>query len=267
MASVYECENYRIFLKKSLETDSAHGAQSRLARAAGCSPSWITRVLNGAVQLTPDQAFAVAQHFGLAERESDYFLLLVDQERAATPALRKRLERRASELKAESARLSANLRSDFSISESHRLRYYSSWIYPSVHVACMIKPLAPEEISALVGLARESVAAALSELAEIGLVQKVGARWEATTKNIHLPSDHLLTNVMHSNWRVRTTQLLQEKGSGDGLHYSGVHCLSRKDIEEIKGRLKAALVDVRKQIEASPSEAVAIFCMDWYIPG
>jgi uncharacterized protein (TIGR02147 family) len=263
---IYDHESYREFLKTTLAAEADHGARSRLARAASCSPSWITRVLAGQVQLTPDQALAAAQHLGLGDRETDYFLLLVDKERAATLSLKRRIERRLADLKAESSQLSSSLRTDFSLSESHRVCYYSSWVYPTVHVACMIRGLTLDELMQLASLGREAVTDALRKLEGIGLVKKAGPRWEATTKNIHLPSGHALTNVMHANWRQKTTQVLQERGGGEGLHYSGVHCLSLRDVAEIKARLTDVLLDVRKRIETSPSEALAIFCMDWFTP-
>jgi len=264
MNLVYQYEGYRDFLIASLNAESDHGSRSRLARAAGCSPSWITRVLSGNVQLTPDQAFAMAQYFHLSERETDFFLLLVDKERAATLPLRKRIEKRCAELKLESEQISNSVRTDYSISEAHRVRYYTSWIYPTVHVACMIRAFTLDELVAVTGLEKVPVSAALGELLEMGLAQKKGAKWEATNKNLHLPSDHVLTNVMHASWRQRTTQLLQERGSNDGLHYSGVHCMSASDLEEIRQGLKNTLLKNLKTIKNSPSEKLAVFCMDWY---
>jgi len=130
----------------------------------------------------------------------------------------------------------------------------------------MIRGLPADELTELTGLRREPLAAALRELEGIGLVRKAGNNWEATAKNIHLPSGHALTNAMHVSWRQRTAQLLLERGAGEGLHYSGVHCLSERDAAEVKSRLTTTLREVRQRIEASPSEQLAVLCLDWYTP-
>jgi uncharacterized protein (TIGR02147 family) len=267
MDLVYQYERYRPFLLAAIGAEKNHGSRSRLARAAGCSPSWITRVLSGEVQLTPDQAYAISQHLHLNERESDYFLLLVDKERAATLALRKRIEKKCADLKREGLQLSSAVNADYSISEKHRVLYYSTWAYPTLHVACMIRPSSVRELAAATGLPIAPIGRALGDLLEMGLVRNQGPRWEATNRNIHLPSDHALTNMMHANWRAKTSQQLQEFGSADGLHYSGVHCLSRADIEAVHRKLKESLLGIRRTIDASPSEAVAVFCLDWYALG
>ncbi len=59
-----------------------------------CSNSRITRTLTGKVQHAPDQVMGIATCLYLNETETDYFLFLVDLERAASLALKKRIEQK-----------------------------------------------------------------------------------------------------------------------------------------------------------------------------
>ncbi|MBK7890548.1 MAG: helix-turn-helix domain-containing protein [Bdellovibrionales bacterium] len=85
---IYKYRSYRKLIQQWINSSEKNGARTQLARAASCSPSWITRVLNGTVHFTPDQAFASARFFGFGEDETEYFLQLVELERSGTSALK-----------------------------------------------------------------------------------------------------------------------------------------------------------------------------------
>lgn len=260
---LFKYADYRAFVADWEKTESDRGSRTRMAQAARCSPSWMTRVLNGNVQLTPDQAMGIAGYFHLNEPETDFFLLLVDLERASTLELKKRIQRKMDALKKESRKIAAAVKSDVTVSEEFAVRYYSSWIYPAVHVACMVKAQTPEEITALLNLSPTVIAKTLKLLREMRLLRLDGSRWLANSTSVHLPSDHPIAKVTHASWRNRTIQFLQE-GNDDGLHYSAVHCLSKSDLETVRRALKEAILNCRKTIEDSPSEALAVLCVDWY---
>lgn len=260
---VFSYNEYRAFIHDWEVHQTDRGIRNRLAQAAQCSPSWITRVLAGSVQLTPDQAFGIANLFHLNENELDYFLLLVDLERAATLILKKRIQKKLDLLKKESQKIASSVKSDFSINEENAARYYSSWVYSAIHVACMIKPQNVEELSNMLNLAGNIVSLRIKDLKEMGLLKIDGSRWSANMVSVHLPSTHPSSLNTHTSWRNRTIQLFHE-GHDKGLHYSAVHCLSQKDIETVRKLLKKNILTCRDIIEKSPAEALGVLCMDWY---
>jgi uncharacterized protein (TIGR02147 family) len=252
-----------LFLTAVIRTEIDRGSKGRLAKAAACSPSWITRVLAGDVQLTPDQALGIAQHLHLNESETDYFMGLVELERAATPALRERTRKKLKSLKTDSRDFGSHIKADGALSQEHRTRYYSSWVYSALHVACMLSGVSMNDIAARLGMSSKTVNQVLLALQEMGMISKQGGQWKATTKNIHLDSKDPLTLGGHRNWRERTLQQLHASSS-EGLHYSAIHTLSEKDFERIRAQLKDAILDCRKVIDHSPAETLGVLCLDWY---
>ncbi len=109
----------------------------------------------------------------------------------------------------------------------------------------------------------ELISKVLLELTDMGLLICEKKTWKATSRNIHLPSDHPLAKSIHSIWRNRTAQHLQEGGE-DSLHYSAVHCLSQEDVNRVQQILKDTILGCRKIIDKSNSEAMVVFCLDWY---
>ena len=97
----------------------------------------------------------------------------------------------------------------------------------------------------------------------MGLVVNNKNLWFASNQSVHLPSDHPSAKFAHIVLRNKTSQYLQEVQS-EGLHYSAVHCLSAEDVETIHKLLKASILSARQKIKTSPSEALAVFCVDWY---
>lgn len=260
---IYDFESYRVFLTSIIDTEIDRGSKGRLAKAADCNPSWMTRVLAGEVHLSPDQALGITRYLQLNDPETDYFMALVDLERAATPLLRQRLQKKLKDMKTKSKNFGSLVRADGTLSKEHKALYYSSWIYSALHVACMLEVSSLSEIVSRLGVTREDLSQGLLALEEMGLVSKQSGSWRTTSKNIHLDSAEFLAAVGHRNWRERTIQHLQ-KLSSQGLHYSAIHALSEKDLDIIRGRLQEAILDCRKTIEDSPSETLSVLCLDWY---
>jgi len=262
---VFSSRNYRKFLKKWLSTNEANRTQADFARVAQCSPSWITRVLAGEVHFTPDQAYAIGQFMALTSDESDYFCLLVDWERAATPALKKRCHEKLSAIAEKSRGFQTAIESEGFLSEPDCLRYYSSWVYAAVHVACMMTPFSEEDLALRFGVSRQNTKSVLTHLQTMGLVMPQMGTWRATSKNLHLPADKMMSTVGHSIWRNQVIDHLQ-RGETDGLHYSAIHCLARTDVVEVSELLKAAVLDCRKVIDRSSPDTLGVLCLDWFEP-
>lgn len=260
---IFRHKTYHAILHQWIVHGKSKGPRLQLARAAGCSPSWLTRVLAEEVQLTPDQAAGIADYLHLTDDESDYFLLLVDLERAATPLLKRRIQRKLTELSRESRKLRSALKGESAVSQENAIKYYSSWIYAGVHVACMIKAQSPIEVAKLLNLSESKVGRVLKELRNMGLVTSESEGFLAVSKGVHLPAGSTYGNSGHAIWRQKVIQYFQE-GGGEGLHYSGVHCLSRADIDRIQDLLKTAVLNCREVIKDSPSETLAVMCVDWF---
>lgn len=259
---VYNVKNYRKLIENLLQ-ENVKATRAQLAAAAQCSSSWITRVLTSEVQLTPDQALGIGNYFHLNTSEIDYFLLLVDLERSSSVEMKKRIELKLDKLKKESRDLKTSLQAEDLISEKNSIKYYSSWVYMAAHVACMIKAQSGDDLAELLSLSKATAARTVKDLSQMGLLVSSKNLWVASARSVHLPADHPSAKFAHIVLRNKTSQYLQETAS-EGLHYSAVHCLSAEDLENIHKILKASILSARQKIEKSPSEVLAVFCLDWY---
>src|SRR4051812_16250583 len=104
----FEQEDYRQLLRHWLETQpgGGHGERSKLAKAMQCHNAYVTHVLKGLGQLSPEQALRASRHMGHSDDEMHYFLALVSLDRAGSEDLKavireslKALRRRRKHLK------------------------------------------------------------------------------------------------------------------------------------------------------------------------
>ncbi len=79
--------------------ESQRGYKSRLAEAAGCQNSYLSKVLSQAVHLTQDQGFGLSKFWNLMPVEEEYFLTLIQLERAGSLAYKNRLSEKLDELR------------------------------------------------------------------------------------------------------------------------------------------------------------------------
>src|SRR4051812_5463679 len=108
--SVFGVKSYRDFLWAMVKEEKGRGGLSKMALAAKCQNSHITRVLKGDLQLTMDQAFRLARSWHLGREEELYFMKLVEVERASDPEYRNRLQAEISAQKHEHENLEQRMK-------------------------------------------------------------------------------------------------------------------------------------------------------------
>ena len=100
--NVYEASAYKEFLNSKIQAfRSVKGYKTQLAKAAGFSPSFLSQVIHGHIELTPEHAIRLARFWELDAFETDYFMLLVDSARAGSIALREHLAVKMAKFRAE----------------------------------------------------------------------------------------------------------------------------------------------------------------------
>src|ERR1039457_3217815 len=92
---LFEFDNYKEFVRKKLRgtTNKGHGQYSRIAEHLSIHTSMVSQVFGGEKHLTFEQACGICNYFGFTELETDYFIALVQLDRAGTPEARGKCQR------------------------------------------------------------------------------------------------------------------------------------------------------------------------------
>lgn len=261
MRSVFEFATYKAFLAHKLASEGQRGQLSRAAEAIQTQRSYLSRVLSEELHLTPDHAFKLAKFWRLTPPEREYFLILVDIDRAADPEFRAHLKERANALKDKHDSVQNRAeRAQFS-GEALQVGYFSSWVWSAIHFLTSIPAYQNEDALAdRLGLKRERVLVHLEHLQELKYVEKKSGRWIYKSGEFHAPKNSPLVILHHQNWRNRAMMDAQEL-DGANVHYTTVQTLSRDDYERIKALLLEFIAESsRIAAPSKPEEGIALTC-------
>lgn len=262
---IFDYSSYEEFFKTVLEVHkNDRGYKSQLAKAIQVHPSYITRILSGTASITPDQASALADFWNLGTDETEYFIWLVLKGRAGDPALKKLAEQKLKSIKKDNDQLGKALSAE-KIEINQDGEYYLSWIYSAIH---MLLTLPKEQTIPLIAqrlCIPESVAqSAVLTLEKIGLIEfEKNGKMKATKKNIHLSNQSWMAALQHKNWRIAASERIGRPGLDD-VHYSGVHSISKKDLEKLRRQIREFLIQVDETVRPSPEETVCVMCLDLF---
>lgn len=261
---VFLFEDYKSVLHSVLK-DQAWGAVSKLAQAAGCQRSYLSRVLNQEIHLTPDQAFKLCQHWEMADDEQKYFLLLLEKDRASDPNYKRYLERQLMLLKKNFEDLKNRVERPTIATEQSEWAYFSNWMPAALHLATSVPNLQTlDQLVQRFHLHPEVIKHVMKNLEKDGFVQYLGNnKWKYKSGARHIPLDSPLLSLHAQNWRLRA---LQSHGSRDPneIHYTLVQSMSLKAAREIKSRLSDIVAEVEKIAGPSKEEEMFSCTLDFF---
>src|SRR5580698_6182945 len=87
--SVLEFDDYKSFIKEieGARSELQRGFRTRLAEAAQCQSAFVSQVLNTGAHFSLEQGLRVAKFLNLDKEESQFFILLLEKNRAGTKDL------------------------------------------------------------------------------------------------------------------------------------------------------------------------------------
>jgi uncharacterized protein (TIGR02147 family) len=263
---IFEFNDVRAFLRASLERlpKAGHGERRKIAKAAGVSTAFFSQVLSGQRQLSPEHGIRIAEHLGFTEEETDFFLGLVQLDRAGVTSLRKQIERQLGKIRAHRKSVANRFKKVTEVSPEDQPRYYSDWPYIAVQQLTAIPGFGGEEqISSRLGLNRKNVREVAEFLLRTGLCVLEKGQLKIGLARIHLAPDSPWIKQHHANWRGRALESITRHDPRD-LHYSSPMTLSKKDFEKVRAQLLAAIGEVGKVVDPSPSEELVCLNLDWF---
>lgn len=264
---IFECESYRAVLEKKLKTDGeSRGYRTDLANAAGCQLAYISHVLSGRAQFTPDQAVGICEFWNFDDLETEYFMQLVHEARAATPRLLARIEKKKRELRREHQKTRRTRISREPYAKERVIEYYLDWLVSAIHVAITVPSLQDSAALAKRFSVEESrVRRTLTLLQDLGFAEKVGSKWKSTALTFHAADESKYALLHHRNWRHQISEDLNRGAlRDDSFHYTSAYSLSKKDFAAIRDMLSKAIEDARDTVAPSPEETVACLTVDWF---
>jgi uncharacterized protein (TIGR02147 family) len=262
---LYSFENYRSVLRHWIDNVAQRGGQKRLSEGAGCLPSYLSQVMAGNAELTPDQAYGMAGVMGFDREGTDFFVLLAHRERAASKSYRSYLDRNISEIKKRKQQMSERLNPSRVLSGDDQARYYAAWFFSAIHALTSVPEY--QSIKALekkLRISSDVIERAVSDLERMELVRQEGDKVIALARDVHAASTSALNYSYHSVWRAVANQRMQETTAGQNVHYTALYGISRSDMLRIKSLCYDFIQNTREIVGPSKEEGVAVLGLDFF---
>jgi uncharacterized protein (TIGR02147 family) len=266
VVSVFDFSSYKPYLEAAIRAfpKQGHGIRLKLAAFAECQSTYVSQVLKGDAHFNMEQAERVSRFLQLSPAETEYFLLLVQEERAATKELRAHYRRSCERLLEARKVLKNRFETPQHLSNEDRAKYFSAWYYAAIHLLLTIPSFRTRDaIHERLGLPLAVVDETLEFLTRVGFALQEGGEYRPGPTIMHLGNDSPLLNKHHLNWRLQT-MLHIDHASRDDLHYSSVITISEKDFHKVRELFVKTLESARTVINVSPEERLYSLCLDFF---
>lgn len=265
--NIFHYKDYRGYMTHRLASEGKRGQVSRAAESLGVQPSFISRVLNEEVHITNDHAFKLCDFWGLDGFESEYFLKIVEWARAGSNEYKKFLEMQTGEIQKRNLDVAKRSGREALSFEGQSAVYFSSWVYSSIHFLTAIPSYqtAPS-IAKKLSLDSDLVESILKTLKDMNFVKNQGQHWTYVGGEFHLSKTNPLTLQNNFNWRVKAVTQSQSPTT-DGIHYSHIYTISKKDIELIRSKILDFVAEINRAAGPSKSEEQMILNLDFFKSG
>jgi uncharacterized protein (TIGR02147 family) len=264
---LFETKNYRDFLEGFIKSQprSGHGYKLKIATALKVHPTFVTQVLKYRKTFSKEQAYAVAEFIGMTDLEKDYFLTMVEWDRAGTTSLKKFIEAKLVKLREESEKIKNRVQVFSTMSESDQAVFYSQWFYSALRLSCGLeRKTTTKSLAVEFDLPLELVSNVVRFLVSRGLIiENSDQTLKVGPQNTFLPSDSPLVSRHHMNWRLKAMERHSRLGV-DELAFSAPVTLAENEIAEIRLMCLDFIQRVSKKVAKSPPQKLACINIDWF---
>ncbi len=265
--NLFEFSDYKKFLNEWIraQPSKGRGEVSRMSSAIRAHQSLLSQVLNGGRDLSPEQAFLLANYLRLTDLESEYFTTAVSLSRAGEHSFRIHLRKKLRLIKENATKVENRFDHDRRLTDEERAIFYSSWIYSAVRLFSSVSKngKSVEEITEKFDLPRPRTVEIVSFLFSIGLLKKNADRYFLGEQRTFLEKGSPFLVRHHQNWRNKALQYADVIGDEE-LMFTSPISLSKEDFEKIRTRILEVVKEASQIVKASPAEDVACFNVDLF---
>jgi uncharacterized protein (TIGR02147 family) len=262
---VLDSNDFRKIVKDEAmrRSDGKRGNFGKLAGALNIHSTTLSHILSGKKSMSHEHALQTCEFFSFSELETEYFMLLVQLDRAGTNALSQWINAKLQKLKTKSSDLSTVLHSQNALSFEDQVTFYSHPHYSAIRVLSSINGVnTVEAIAKRLSVDRKVVASRLEFLIRTGLCRQEKDKLFPGPAFTHLESSSPLISKHHANWRVKAMAKHGEL-SAEELGYSLCTSISMEDSLKVRKLLFSMVKDINTIRENSTCEEAFFLCLDW----
>lgn len=265
--SIYEFSDYRPFLRTYIAGlgPKRRGELVRIASVLSIHTTTLSQIMAGKKDLSLDQGWALSKYLHLGLVETEYFIALVEKDRASTREFKNYLDQKMERLKKQSQDLMNRKVDDVILSDGAKGEFYSNWYYSAVRlITDLPNRQQPQTIAESLGLPLELVERVIEFLVKNGLCAYENGKLAPGPIRTHLDASSPQVSRHHTNWRLKAIEAHARSREKSEMFYTFPVTLSEKDAVEVQSLLAQLIKEVNGIIVPSPPESLYALNLDWF---
>lgn len=264
--TIFTYNDYKKYFNSWVEQQpkSGYGEYRRVAQALNLSTTMISQVFKAEKHLSMEMAADLCDYLNLNEDETDYFLLLVEYQKAGSFKLRSKLERQLKKAQEKAAKLESKVKKDIELSEQDKTIYYSSWVFQAVRLLTDIEGISDvEEIANRLNLPKNLIQKVVQFLLEANLCKREKGILKMGPAITHISAKSPMVSRHHLNWRLRGYQ--QMTFNDEKNFFATVPMvLSSELADKLRQELPQFIQTIAAEVGPSKSEVVRCLNIDFF---
>ncbi len=262
MKTIYEFNDYKSYLKYQI--DRQRGEHTKIANAAQCQKAYLSRVIKAETHLTPDQAFRITEFWKMTTDERDYFITLLEIERAADNNYKNLLKQKANSIKEKNTKIKVITgREDAPISQQD-IFYHSHWAILIIHIlATSYVYRNVIQLQKKLELPNSIFEKYLNYLQDQKLIIRKGNELFVESGPKHIPKSSPALIYFLNLWRQKALMHLPSLDE-QSIHYTNVQTISMADYEKLLFLLRNSIKEMSTISSNSGDEEVYVFNCDLF---
>ncbi len=242
------------------------GQIRKIAAFLNVHPTLLSQVLNTTKDLSLEQGIRLAEFLGLSENEREYFITLLEYERAGSKALKDYFFSHIQTLRkeAEASISKGNITKE--LREEDRAIFYSQWYLSAIRLLTSIEQYQTlDSISEKIKMPKAQVRMHLDFLTRVGLVHENSGAFKTGPSRTHVSSNSPHAVRHHVNWRIKAFEAYEALGE-DEIAITLPMTISKADALHLREEISKFVKSLNPIIDASPSEELKCLNIDFFSP-
>jgi uncharacterized protein (TIGR02147 family) len=261
---VFDFDDYKTFTRKKIQTLEGKGQYSRIAEFLNIHTSMVSQIFSGPKHLTFEQACGICKFFAFTDLETDYFIALVQLERAGTQEAREKCSRDLAKIKAQSESLKDRLTKDIVLTDEDNALFYSQWFYTAIKLLTSIPGFqTAEAIAKGLNVPLHVVNTALEFLISKGLCVEGEGKVKPGPANTHLGAESPFVARHHQNWRLKGFERMISVKPAE-LFLTMPATLRERDAQILRQKIVSFIEEFVGVIDSSKGEVLYCLNLDWF---
>ncbi len=271
MADIYtQKTSLDVILKviKAGQDEIPHGAKNKLAKIIQCHPTYVAQILRGIVLMSQEQALLFCKEFDFNDQQTDFFLILLNIERAGTLALKNYYETKKNQLESKLGEVGRSLKAS-QLDEQFEEEFFSNWDFQSIYAALTLYGLKRsfKKITESLGIATDRANYILAKLQEFKMVTEINGKWTVNNTKIHFNGKNPeARQKFHLAWRLKALEknFVSSAKDKDNFNFSSIITLNKTYHEKLIMMLKKLIQDFSQDIDAIETDSISVLNIDFF---